>query len=101
MEGTMMLRGLVGAARGMIELIAGGGVRSGNVEFLMKETGVRWVHSSAIVEDVESDAEEEIKMRKQGMNRVDAGDEQLPSLGELKALVKLSLADNKASSNVN
>ncbi len=48
-EGQEVLRELVDRARGRIEIIAGGGVRSGNAETLIKKTGVRWVHSSAVV----------------------------------------------------
>jgi copper homeostasis protein len=47
--GAEGLKDLVARARGRIEVIAGGGVRSGNTARLVEETGVRWVHSSAVV----------------------------------------------------
>jgi copper homeostasis protein len=49
-EGKEMLRELVAAAKGRIDVIAGGGVRSSNLEMLRKETSAPVFHSSAIVD---------------------------------------------------
>ncbi|KAL2059918.1 hypothetical protein VTL71DRAFT_10073 [Oculimacula yallundae] len=49
--GGEVLKRLFQTARGRIEIIVGGGVRSANLEGLMKETGAKWFHSSAIVEE--------------------------------------------------
>jgi copper homeostasis protein len=46
-QGKERLQRLVQKARGRIEIIVGGGVRSGNVDGL-RETGARWFHSSCI-----------------------------------------------------
>lgn len=48
-EGKEVLARLVERARGRIEVIVGGGVRSANLEGLMRETGARTFHSSAVV----------------------------------------------------
>ncbi|KAH7310327.1 CutC family protein [Rhexocercosporidium sp. MPI-PUGE-AT-0058] len=58
-EGKEVLAKLVKRARGRIEIIVGGGVRSGNLEALIEETGAGSFHSSAVVgeEDVASDDE--------------------------------------------
>jgi len=44
-----VLRRLVEVANGRIEIVIGGGVRSGNLKGL-RETGARWFHSSAVVD---------------------------------------------------
>jgi copper homeostasis protein len=49
-EGKEMLKELVAAAKGRIDVIAGGGVRSSNLEMLRKETSAPVSHSSAIVD---------------------------------------------------
>jgi copper homeostasis protein len=48
-EGKEVLKRLVERAAGRIEVIVGGGVRSGNLEMLRRETGAGCFHSSAIV----------------------------------------------------
>jgi copper homeostasis protein len=50
LEGRKVLGELVEAAKGRIDIIAGGGVRSSNLEMLRKETSAGWFHSSAIVD---------------------------------------------------
>jgi copper homeostasis protein len=46
-QGKERLKRLVERANGRIEVIVGGGVRSGNLEVL-RETGARWFHSSSL-----------------------------------------------------
>jgi copper homeostasis protein len=46
-KGHAAIRGLVQAAAGRIAILAGGGVRAGNAATLVRETGVRELHSSA------------------------------------------------------
>ncbi|SMR48624.1 unnamed protein product [Zymoseptoria tritici ST99CH_1E4] len=64
-EGVEGLRELVEKADGRVTVIAGGGVRSGNIESIKKVGGVRYLHSSAIV-GVDSDSVngEEVKKMK-------------------------------------
>jgi copper homeostasis protein len=49
-QGKEMLKSLVAAAKGRIDLIVGGGVRSSNLEMLKRETRAHIFHSSAIVD---------------------------------------------------
>jgi copper homeostasis protein len=49
-DGMGMLAKLVAAAKGRIDVIAGGGVRSSNLELLRAETNAPAFHSSAIVD---------------------------------------------------
>lgn len=49
-EGKEVLKMLVVAAKGRIDVIAGGGIRSSNLEMLRKETSAPVFHSSAIVD---------------------------------------------------
>ena len=51
-QGKERLKRLVERANGRIEVIVGGGVRSGNLEVL-RETGARWFHSSSVTDDSE------------------------------------------------
>jgi len=60
-QGKEVLRGLVEAAGERIEVIVGGGVRVGNVGELMRGTGARWFHSSAIVDGGEVASGEEVR----------------------------------------
>jgi copper homeostasis protein len=46
LEGLPLLRDLVTLARGRIVIMAGGGVRAGNAGRILRETGVRELHSS-------------------------------------------------------
>ncbi|KAK2623817.1 hypothetical protein QTJ16_006998 [Diplocarpon rosae] len=48
-EGREALKNLVLASRQRIDIIVGGGVRSGNLEILMREIEAEWFHSSAVV----------------------------------------------------
>jgi copper homeostasis protein len=58
-----MLKRLVERAGGRIDVIVGGGVRSGNVEGLRRETGARWFHSSAVVDgESEMASREEVEL---------------------------------------
>lgn len=59
-EGSRMLRKLVRAASGRIDVIVGGGVRSINVESLLRETDATTFHSSAIVAGGELASREEV-----------------------------------------
>jgi copper homeostasis protein len=63
-EGKEMIKKLVAAAKGRIDVIAGGGVRSSNLEMLRKETNAPIFHSSAIVDVGESEtaSRDEIKL---------------------------------------
>jgi copper homeostasis protein len=67
-EGREMLRKLVAASNGRIDVIAGGGVRSSHLGMLRKDTGAQIFHSSAIVDskgDVAS--RDEIKLLKRNL----------------------------------
>lgn len=61
--GAEMLTKLVEAARGRIDVIVGGGVRSSNLDVL-KETGATWFHSSAIIDGGETANEGEVMRMK-------------------------------------
>ncbi|OQO13502.1 hypothetical protein B0A48_01731 [Cryoendolithus antarcticus] len=50
-EGTNILHDLVSRAEGSLNIIAGGGLRSSNVIGIVATTGVKAVHSSAILDD--------------------------------------------------
>nr|OQO21732.1 hypothetical protein B0A51_09902 [Rachicladosporium sp. CCFEE 5018] len=50
-EGTNILHDLVSRAEGSLDIIAGGGLRSSNVIGIVATTGVKAVHSSAILDD--------------------------------------------------
>jgi len=60
-QGKSVLKGLVKSARGRIDVIVGGGVRSVNLPELKREVGAEWWHSSAVVDGGEVASEEEIK----------------------------------------
>lgn len=66
LAGMEVVREVQGRYGDRVELILGGGVRSGNLEVLM-ETGVRWFHSAALGGDVEGemvDGEEVGRLRR-------------------------------------
>ncbi|KJX97322.1 copper homeostasis protein cutC [Zymoseptoria brevis] len=64
-EGVEGLGELVKKADGRVTIIAGGGVRSGNIGSIRKVSGVRYLHSSAIVGgDSDSANVEEVKKMK-------------------------------------
>jgi copper homeostasis protein len=69
-EGKGMIRNLVAAARGRIDVIAGGGVRSSNLGLLRQATNAPIFHSSAIVNDGESEtaSKTEIKLLERLLN---------------------------------
>jgi copper homeostasis protein len=56
-------------ATGGIEVIVGGGVRSGNVEMLRRQTGAEFFHSSAIVraDGAEVASQEEVKLLRESL----------------------------------
>ncbi|CAG8978474.1 hypothetical protein HYALB_00005048 [Hymenoscyphus albidus] len=57
-----LLKELVdGGREGGLEVIVGGGVRRENVEVLVRGTGARWVHSSAVVGEGEMVSVEEVR----------------------------------------
>jgi len=58
-DNSHVLKRLVKAARGRIEVVVGGGVRSGNLKIL-RETGARWFHSSAVVDGGDVASSEEL-----------------------------------------
>ena len=60
MEGREVLKRLVQSARGRIQIIVGGGVRSGNVNTLREIVGM-WFHSSAIVDVGDIACKKEVK----------------------------------------
>jgi copper homeostasis protein len=66
-EGKETIKKLVAAAKRRIDVIAGGGVRSSNLEVLRKETNAPVFHSSAIVDAGESEtaSKDEIKLLEQ------------------------------------
>lgn len=62
--GKERLQKLVQRADGRIQIIVGGGVRSGNVN-LLKSTGASWFHSSGIVDGSEIASTEELQALRQ------------------------------------
>ena len=67
-QGKEALQRLVARARGRIEIMVGGGVRSGNVDGLWKATGASWFHSSAIVDGGEAASAEELRALRRAMD---------------------------------
>ncbi|MFI5222557.1 MAG: copper homeostasis protein CutC [Bacteroidia bacterium] len=56
------IKNLITHAQSRISIIAGGGIRSGNIEEVIKESGAKYFHSSAIINDGRETANpEEIK----------------------------------------
>jgi copper homeostasis protein len=66
-QGREQVRRLVERAAGRIEVIVGGGVRSGNVEQL-QGTGARWFHSSGIVDGGEEASAEEVQALRRALD---------------------------------
>lgn len=60
-DGKERLKKLVEQAANRIEILVGGGVRSGNIEGLRETTGARWFHSSAVVSDGGIASDEEVR----------------------------------------
>ncbi|PVH77139.1 hypothetical protein DL98DRAFT_517470 [Cadophora sp. DSE1049] len=60
-EGREVLARLVRQAAGRIEVIVGGGVRSTNLEALVRETGAQAYHSSAVIGEGDVASGEEIE----------------------------------------
>lgn len=61
-DGVETLKRLVNQARGRINVMPGGGVRSENINLLMRETGAKWFHSSTLVNGQTEANKEEIRM---------------------------------------
>ncbi|PQE23837.1 copper homeostasis protein [Rutstroemia sp. NJR-2017a BBW] len=61
MEGADVVRRLVERAKGRIDIIVGGGVRSAMVGELRKRTGAEWFHSSAVVGEGEEVCDDEVR----------------------------------------
>ena len=61
-EGKERLVELVVAADGRIDVIIGGGVRSGNLERMREATGAPWFHSSAVNDGGAVASREEVRM---------------------------------------
>lgn len=57
-DGIAALQKLQAQAQGKITMLAGGGIRSNTVHNLLTQTGLNWVHSSAITTGKEADANE-------------------------------------------
>ncbi|MBU3681006.1 MAG: copper homeostasis protein CutC [Flavobacterium sp.] len=57
-NGIAALQKLQAQAQGKITLLAGGGIRANRVRKLLTETGLHWVHSSAITNGKEADVAE-------------------------------------------
>lgn len=70
-EGAERLRQLQEKYGRDISLIAGGGVRSGNVQELKSQTGVQWVHSAAITSDDEEADGEEVKRIREVLKNIE------------------------------
>ena len=64
MQGANHLKKLIEVASGKIEIMPGGGVRSDNISFLIKMTGARYFHSSALLKGETIADESEIKILK-------------------------------------
>ncbi|HLP65648.1 copper homeostasis protein CutC [Flavobacterium sp.] len=61
-DGVAVLSELVRKANNRIIIMPGGGLRSTNIEFIMKKTNALFYHSSAITDDSESPNPTEIKV---------------------------------------
>lgn len=72
-EGAEVLEQLVKCARGRIVIMPGGGVRSSNIDSLVKTTGAEWFHSSALLGDESVASQEEIRALKLAISK-DAAD---------------------------
>lgn len=68
-EGTGVLRYLQGVCRPKIALIAGGGVRSNNVEALKTRTKIGWFHSAAITTPGEDVDTEEVRTMQEVLSK--------------------------------
>lgn len=63
-QGAEELKKLMELSKGKIEIMPGGGVRSENLPFLIKNTGARYYHSSALLRGESIADENEIKVLK-------------------------------------
>ena len=68
--GSLNLRKLVDLSANRIEILAGGGLRAKNVFDLVKDTGIKYVHSSAITNGTEIAVAEEVANIKSQANRI-------------------------------
>lgn len=64
MEGLSNLKHLVDAAAGRVVIMPGGGLRSSNVEKVLRETGASYFHSSAITDGGDTAVAEEVNALK-------------------------------------
>lgn len=64
MEGLINLKALVQAAAGRIVIMPGGGLRSTNIETVLRETKALYFHSSAITDGGDTAVASEVKMLK-------------------------------------
>lgn len=64
MKGLASLRSLVELAEGRIVIMPGGGLRSTNVEEVLRETGAHYFHSSAITDGGDTAVKEEVQALK-------------------------------------
>jgi copper homeostasis protein len=71
MEGADVVRRLVERAKGRIDIIVGGGVRSARVGELRERTGAEWFHSSAVVGEGEEVCEDEVRGLRRVLDGVD------------------------------
>jgi copper homeostasis protein len=69
-EGVARLKSLQDMFGQQIDLIAGGGIRSGNVAGIKSRTGVEWVHSAAITGVGEEVDVEEVRRIKEALQRM-------------------------------
>ncbi|KAL3423020.1 copper homeostasis protein cutc [Phlyctema vagabunda] len=71
--GTAQLAGLVAQSRSVpqpgLEIVVGGGVRSGNAQELRHRTGARWFHSSAVVDGGDTASKEEVEALRRVLDR--------------------------------
>jgi copper homeostasis protein len=74
-EGMERLRSLQAKFGRTVSLIAGGGIRSGNVAKVKKTTGVEWVHSAAITGSNEEVDGDEVMKIKQVLSKESNGHE--------------------------
>jgi copper homeostasis protein len=76
-EGMERLKSLQAKFGKAVSLIAGGGIRSGNVAEVKKTTGVEWVHSAAITGSHEEvDANEVMRIKDMLAKETDGGQDQ-------------------------
>lgn len=65
-----------------VSLIAGGGIRSGNVAGMKKRMGVKWVHSAAITGSDEEVDSEEVKRIKEVLRQEESNGDEDQEMGD-------------------